>query len=220
MAGAAFMMPESENAPSLTFELSLHRAGLGLVAGLDEAGRGALAGPVTAAAVILPLDDQGTVLGALEGVRDSKQMTPDQRERALKAICDLALGWAVGSASPGEIDTLGLVPATRRAMARALAELSLAPEYLLLDYLLLPGDDRPQTALVRGDRRSLTIAAASVVAKVTRDKEMVALEDRYPGYGLAQHKGYGTADHRAALERLGPTPVHRKSYAPVAASLH
>lgn len=213
-------MPESENAPSLTFELSLHRAGLGLVAGLDEAGRGALAGPVTAAAVILPLDDQGTVLGALEGVRDSKQMTPDQRERALKAICDLALGWAVGSASPGEIDTLGLVPATRRAMARALAELSLAPEYLLLDYLLLPGDDRPQTALVRGDRRSLTIAAASVVAKVTRDKEMVALEDRYPGYGLAQHKGYGTADHRAALERLGPTPVHRKSYAPVAASLH
>ncbi len=212
-------MPEPESAPTLTFELSLHRAGVTLVAGLDEAGRGALAGPVTAAAVILPLDGEGAALGPLDGVRDSKLMTPAQRERALQKICDLALSWAVGSASSLEVDSLGLLPATRLAMARALAELSPSPEYLLLDYLLLPNDDRHQTALVKGDRLSLTIAAASVVAKVWRDREMIALEDRYPGYGLAQHKGYGTTDHRVALKRLGPTPVHRRSYAPVAAAL-
>lgn len=212
-------MTEPRNDPTLTFELSLYRAGLSLVAGLDEAGRGALAGPVTAAAVILPLEDHEPVLGGLEGVRDSKLMTPAQRERALHTICELALGWSVGSASPKEIDSMGLVPATRLAMARALAELPLSPEYLLLDYMLLPDDERPQTALVRGDRRSLSIAAASVVAKVSRDEEMVALGERYPDYDLAQHKGYGTADHRAALERLGPTPVHRRSYAPVAAAL-
>lgn len=211
-------MPEAITNPTLEFEGPLHQAGALHVAGLDEAGRGALAGPVTAAAVVLPLGDP-QALEQLSGVRDSKLLRPDQREQALGVIQRVARCWATGSASPQEVDSLGLLPATHLAMKRALGDLSVAPEHLLIDHLILPDDERPQTALVKGDRRSLTIAAASVVAKVLRDREMAELDRHHPGYGLASNKGYGTQQHRSALEQRGASPVHRRSYAPVAAVL-
>lgn len=211
-------MPEGSTNPTLDFEGPLHEAGILHIAGLDEAGRGALAGPVTAAAVMLPLDDPSALV-RLAGVRDSKLLSPEQREQALGVIQEVARCWATGSASPKEVDSLGLLPATRLAMLRALADLSVPPEHLMIDHLILPDDERPQTALVKGDRRSLTIAAASVVAKVLRDREMVELDKRYPGYGWASNKGYGTQQHRSALEQRGASPVHRRSYAPVAAAL-
>lgn len=204
--------------PTLDFEAPLHDAGIQPIAGLDEAGRGALAGPVMAAAVILPLGNSAA-LERLAGVRDSKLLSPAQRESALEVILDVAVCWATGSASPQEVDSTGLLPATRKAMERALAGLSMVPGHLLIDHLLLPEDERPQTALVKGDQRSLSIAAASVVAKVLRDRRMTDLHSRYPGYAFASNKGYGTQQHRSALQRLGPTPVHRRSYKPVAAAL-
>lgn len=211
-------MSESSGRPGLEFELPLRQAGIMNIAGIDEAGRGALAGPVTAAAVILPAAEEAT-LHALREVRDSKQMSPAQRERTFDVIKSVALCWAVAAAGPDEVDSLGLLPATRLAMRRALAGLRVPPDYLLLDHVVLTEDERPQTALVKGDSRSLSIAAASVLAKVQRDRAMIALEDSYPGYGFARHKGYGTAEHRAALQQLGPAPIHRRSYAPVAAVL-
>lgn len=218
MDGVAAISDELPTQPDLRYELGLLEGGLAAVAGLDEAGRGALAGPVVAGALLLPIDD-ASLPAQLAMVRDSKQLTADQRERALEPICAVACAWASGAASNEEIDDLGLLPATRLAMTRALANLPIAADYLLLDHMLLREDPRPQTALVRGDRISLSIAAASIIAKVTRDREMMAWEGRYPGYGLAQHKGYGTAEHRAALARLGPSPIHRHTYGPVAAVL-
>jgi ribonuclease HII len=200
--------------PDLLFEQPLWASGVLAVAGLDEAGRGAWAGPVCAAAAILPAWDD-SICARLAGVRDSKQMTPLQRTFWAAEIRAAALAWGVGFAGAGEIDALGIVPATRMAMQRALAQLWLPPRHLLLDALLLPGVPLPQTALVKGDARSLSIAAASVLAKTARDLRMSALEEIYPGYGFAAHKGYGTAEHIAALQRMGPTPVHRKSYAPL-----
>ncbi len=181
-----------------------------LVAGLDEAGRGALAGPVAAAAVILPADPE--ILPALLGVRDSKQMTPAQRRHWEERLHVQALCYAVGFASQTEIDVCGIVPATRLAMQRALSQLSVSPQHLLLDFLDLPGLSIPQTSLVKGDRRSLSIAAASVLAKTARDEFMCRLDGQYPGYGFAIHKGYGTLTHRRALQALGPSPVHRTSF--------
>jgi ribonuclease HII len=187
-----------------------------LIAGIDEAGRGAWAGPVCAGAVILPLErtDLETVL---HGVTDSKQLSPKRRETLLETIRATALSEGVGSASAAEIDALGIVPATRLAMGRAIQALSLAPEALLLDYVALPEVDLPQRSLPKADRCCLSVAAASILAKVTRDCWMVALEERHPGYGFPLHKGYGTAAHRAALKRLGPSPVHRMSWAPLRA---
>jgi ribonuclease HII len=199
-----------EPGPNLDFELGLWQSGVTRVAGIDEAGRGALAGPVSAAAVILPMD--GDLLHSLSGVRDSKQMTPAQREYWRAHILKLAAGWGVGFASAGEIDLLGILPATRLAVTRALAELCSPPDHLILDYLFLPEYPLPQTSLVKGDQRSLSIAAASVLAKTARDAELVALDDQMPGYGFARHKGYGTLAHRAALKRLGPSPVHRRTF--------
>ena len=141
-------------------------------------------------------------------MRDSKQMTPAQRQAACVRIQEVALGYAVGFAEAAEIDELGILPATRLAAWRALQALEVAPEHLLLDYLFLPEVDMPQTALIKGDCRSLSIAAASVLAKTARDARLVELEQEYPGYGFARHKGYGTAAHRAALQRLGPCPEH------------
>ena len=196
--------------PDLSFELPLWSAGLKLVAGLDEAGRGALAGPVAAAAVILPASIG--MLTALHGERDSKQMTPTQRQIWTERLHSQALCYAVGFASHAEIDVWGIVPATRLAMQRALSQLSLAPQHLLLDFLDLPGLSIPQTCLVKGDRRSLSIAAASVLAKTARDELMRHLDAQYPGYGFAFHKGYGTLAHRRALQALGPSPVHRTTF--------
>ena len=191
-------------APDLSFEQALWAAGVLRVGGIDEAGRGPLAGPVAAAVVILPPQEE--LVEQLAGVRDSKQMTPVQRQAASPRIQEIALGFAVGFAEAAEIDDLGIIPATRLAVWRALQALELIPEHLLLDHLFLPEVTISQTSLIKGDRRSLSIAAASVLAKTARDARLVELEQQYPGYGFAQHKGYGTAVHRAALQKLGPAP--------------
>jgi ribonuclease HII len=200
--------------PDLSLESPLWSAQVSFVVGIDEAGRGALAGPVTAAALILPQDP--TLALKLDGVRDSKELTPAQREGCAQRIRQVALCWGTGCANPAEIDALGIVQATRLAMQRALEQLALPPQHLLLDYLLLPECPLPQTALIKGDARSLSIAGASILAKTTRDASMCEFDGQYPGYGFAEHKGYCTRRHLSALERLGPCSIHRSSFAPVA----
>ena len=196
--------------PDLTFEKALWQAGISSVAGIDEAGRGALAGPVTAAAVILAANEKIDL--RLEGVRDSKQMTPSQRHYWSGQIKEWAVTWGVGFASAEEIDQIGILPATYLAAERALEELKIAPDHLILDYLFLSECVLPQTSLVKGDQRSLSVAAASVLAKTTRDAFMIALNEQVPGYGFDRHKGYGTAFHCAALEKLGLSPAHRQTF--------
>ena len=203
--------------PTLEQEHALLRAGHVCVAGLDEAGRGAWAGPVAAAAVILPLADPA-LPERLRGVCDSKLCTPRQRAILYGAICEAALAWAVSFVPAAQIDAIGIVPATRLAMQEAIARLAPAPGALLIDYLTLPDVRLPQRALAKGELKSLSIAAASIVAKVSRDREMIAMEEACPGYGFARHKGYGTREHRAALQRLGARPgIHRQSFAPISA---
>lgn len=198
--------------PDLFFESKLWQSGLLPVAGLDEAGRGALAGPVAVGAVILP-HDHAFLTEALAGVRDSKQMTPLERESLAPRIVEVAQTSNVGFASAEEIDTLGIVPATRLAALRALSGLSILPQYLLTDFRLeLPQLDTPQTAFVKGDAICLSIAAASVLAKTARDRLMRELDQCYEGYGLGKHKGYGTQVHRSAMKRLGISPIHRRSF--------
>lgn len=204
--------------PDLDLELQLHEGGFVEVAGLDEAGRGALAGPVVAGAVILPLGHADLIV-SLSKVRDSKLMTPRQRALAFDRIVSVALATGIGAASSAEIDTHGLIPATRLAMTRALEGLTRTPAHLLLDYMLLPEIELPQTSMAHCDARCLTVACASVLAKVSRDRLMVDLDRRFPGYGFGRHKGYATATHLSALASLGPCEAHRRSYAPVAAQL-
>lgn len=192
-------------------ELSLVAAGCVRVAGVDEAGRGAWAGPVCAAAVVLPLD-RADLPHLLDGVRDSKQLTPHRREALLSLIRSLAEGVGVGWASPAEVDELGIVEATRRAMMRAVAQLNGEVDALVIDHVRLPGLDLPQRAIPKADARCLSVAAASIVAKVERDRLMMALDQEYPGYGFARHKGYPTRAHREAVERLGLSPVHRRRW--------
>ena len=183
------------------------------IAGLDEAGRGALAGPVAVGAVVLPCDEETLLLQALAGVRDSKQMTPLARESLAPRIKEVALAWSVAFASAKEIDRLGIVPATRIAAMRALRNLSIMPHYLLTDFHLeLPQLELPQTSIVKGDAHCLSIAAASVLAKTTRDELMHELDSQYPNYGLGKHKGYGTQLHRSAMKRLGYSSIHRKTF--------
>ncbi|MGA2490947.1 MAG: ribonuclease HII [Anaerolineales bacterium] len=224
--------------PTLDFEQDLWNGGFSRIAGIDEAGRGAWAGPVYAAAVILPADPSLT--RTLERVRDSKLMTPLARETWAPRIQASALAWGVGFASQQEIDALGIIPATKMAATRALLFLSshplppdyllsaplspdplsleylipsrLSPDYLLTDYLVFPNIELPQTALIKGDRLSLSVAAASVLAKTSRDARMRELDGKYPGYGFARHKGYGTRLHREAIQRLGLCEIHRKSF--------
>jgi ribonuclease HII len=154
------------------------------------------------------------LIKALDGVRDSKEMRPADREHWEGVICETALCSAVGFASSGEIDELGIIPATRLAAMRALASLAPAPQHLLIDHISIPGAGLPETSLVKGDARSLFIACASVLAKVARDALMAELDEQHPGYGLASNKGYGTAKHLAAIEELGASPVHRMSFSP------
>ena len=197
--------------PDLTFESPLWESGLLHLAGLDEAGRGALAGPVAVGAVILP--SAPTLSSTLGGLRDSKLMTPRERSRLAPLVQACARTWGVGFASAEEIDALGIVPATRLAASRAVAALTLFPDYLLTDFRLeLPELDLPQSAIVKGDQKSLSIAAASVLAKTARDALMCELDVQYPGYGLGKHKGYGTQVHRATILRLGQSPIHRKTF--------
>ena len=197
-------------APDLCFEMPLWAAGIRIVAGIDEAGRGALAGPVAAAALVLPV--RADLCQTLNGVRDSKEMTPAERQFWAGQLRSLAQEYGVGFASHQEIDDLGIVYATHLAMQRALGLLAELPQHLLVDYLELPELHIPQTNLVKGDARSLSIAAASVLAKTARDEMMAQLDIQYPGYGFARHKGYGTEAHRQALALLGPCPIHRLSF--------
>ena len=200
--------------PDLQEELKLTAAGYARVAGLDEAGRGPWAGPVCAAAVILPLV-RADLPGLLAGVRDSKQLTPARREELLPCILQVAEAVGVGWSSPAEIDASGIGPATRRAMARAVVRLEALPDALLVDFIRLPEVDLPQQALPKADIRCLSVAAASIVAKVERDRLMVALGETFPGYGFARNKGYGTPEHREALARLGPSAIHRMTWKPI-----
>jgi len=198
--------------PNRDEELALHRQGYFLVAGVDEAGRGPLAGPVVAAAVILPLELEAPWLPL---VRDSKALSAARREWLLPRIEEVALATGVGLADPQTIDAQGIVAATRHAMDLALSSLPLQPQHLLVDFLSLRWRDIPCKAITKGDVRCLSIAAASIVAKVTRDRLMEAYDPHYPGYGFARHKGYATPEHLAAIHRLGPCPIHRHSFAPV-----
>lgn len=202
--------------PSLAHELALRERGYARVAGVDEAGRGAWAGPVMAAAVILPLAPD--VAEALRDVNDSKQLSPARRAACREVIVRVATACAVGAASAEEIDALGIVRATRLAMARAVAGLSVQPDALLIDALTLPDVSIPQRAFNFADSISLSVAAASILAKTERDALMEQLEALHPGYGFARHKGYGTRAHRQALQALGVSPAHRRSFGPVAQS--
>jgi len=203
--------------PTLEEEERLKLQGHMLIAGLDEAGRGCLAGPVVAAAAILPLAED--CLRLFAGVRDSKQLSAAKRERLYAVIMERAVGVGVGVVSVEWIDRYNILRATRLAMQQALAALPLRPTYLLLDALKLPVVRLPQLALIKGDACCLSIAAASIIAKVTRDRLMQQLDVQYPGYGFARHKGYGTTEHQAALARLGPCLAHRRTFAPVRALL-
>lgn len=208
---------------SLSHERQYMAFGCRNIVGLDEAGRGAWAGPVAVGAVCLPVGN--TQLNRLlAGVRDSKQMTPRQRKQLSERIKEIAVAWGIGHASSAEIDEWGINPATRLAMQRALDQLrQLKPEFepdcLLMDSM--PWPEAPHrcrlVSIVHGDQESLSIAAASVLAKVWRDAHMTELEIQYPGYNLGLHKGYGTAKHQAALKSLGISSIHRKSYGPVRA---
>jgi ribonuclease HII len=216
-------MPAAEPArgaarrPDLGRELALLRRGQTPIAGLDEAGRGALAGPLFAAAVILPVE-RFDLASRLDDVRDSKALTDGQRRRWSEVIRSLALAWAVGEVSSREIDVLNPLEATRLAMQRALNGLPLRPTHVLIDHLLLPNLDCEQTPVTHGDACCLSIAAASVLAKVGRDQALERLDRAYPQYGFASHKGYGTPAHLRALRRWGPSPAHRLTFAPVAAA--
>ncbi len=201
----------------LALEEALLEQGITRIAGLDEAGRGAWAGPVAAAAVILPLD-RPDLLQVLEGVTDSKQLSPERREALAPLIKEVALAWSVGRCTSKEIDEIGIIAATKKAMERALRKLDIDPEHLLIDALTLDEGVMPlaqQTRVIKGDQRSLSIAAASILAKVTRDRFMVALDEQYPEYGFAAHKGYGTSQHRDGLGEHGPCSAHRHSFKPI-----
>jgi ribonuclease HII len=204
--------------PSLALEYELRDAGLLHIAGIDEAGRGAWAGPVVAAAVILPLN-KFNLATSLCDVRDSKMMTPTQRVVSYSRIQEIALSIGLGEASSEEVDQLGIIGATHQAMYRAIRALSIPPQHVLIDHLELPNLAVTQTALSKGDKDVLSIAAASIIAKVSRDEIMMDLDNQYPDYGFAHHKGYGTLQHQNTLSEFGPSSVHRKTFTPVANQL-
>jgi ribonuclease HII len=201
----------------LDFEQLFIGRGFQYIAGVDEVGRGSWAGPLVAAAVILPLNNPGA-LRILQCVRDSKLLDPRLRRELREKIESVAIGIGLGQVSEGVIDEIGLSEANRRAMLDAVANLFPAPDALLLDFVRLPTCSLPQMAFPRADRHSLSVAAASIVAKVFRDRCMETLAREYPGYGFERHKGYGTPLHRAALQAQGPSPLHRMTVRPVAAS--
>lgn len=198
--------------PSLIEENGLSAQGCRLIAGIDEAGRGALAGPVVAAAVILP---QFMDSPWLKSVRDSKEISPAKRERLFVLIEEEAVAIGVGTVAPKIIDSINILNATKVAMCQAVEQLAWSPDFLLIDRLTLPQLRISQKGITRGDKLCLSIACASIIAKVTRDRIMIKLDRRYPRYGLAQHKGYGTRQHFSRLCEHGPSPIHRYSFAPI-----
>ncbi|MBO0683601.1 MAG: ribonuclease HII [Candidatus Dormibacteraeota bacterium] len=187
--------------------------GYAVVAGIDEVGLGPLAGPAVAGAVVLRIGER------LPGLNDSKQLTPEQRERLDRLIRRRAVAWGIGAVGPEEIDRHGLTRARQRAMQAAVASLHLPAEYLLVDAWDVPELPLPQLCVVKGDSSCASIMAASIVAKVYRDRLMVEYDQQYPGYGFAGHKGYATRAHKLALWELGPSPIHRMSWAPIRAVL-
>jgi ribonuclease HII len=189
------------------FESAAWRRGVTRLAGVDEAGRGPLAGPVVAAAVVLAPGAR------IAGVDDSKRVEPEERQRLFEIIQARAVGVGIGIVDHVTIDRINILQATRLAMARALAALHVEPELVLTDFVEVPGLRCPQRNLVEGDRRSASVAAASIIAKVTRDRIMVAADRDFPVYGFGRHKGYATPEHREALERHGPCPLHRRTFA-------
>ena len=198
--------------PSFAEEQRLAEQGYRFIAGIDEVGRGPLAGPVVAAAVILHpnLDARWLTL-----VRDSKQLTPRRREFLSLLIEEAAIGIGIGLLPPDAIDAQGIMRATRLAMCSAVENLPHPPDFLLIDHIRLPELSVPQKNITRGDSLSLSIACASIVAKVTRDRIMTALDEAYPNYGFARHKGYATREHLSNLRRWGVCPIHRRCFAPV-----
>ena len=205
-------MKNNLQVPSLEEEKLFQAQGYHHVAGIDEVGRGPLAGPVVAAAVILP---HNIDLPWLQLVRDSKQLTPPRREFLFHHIHEVAVGIGIGMAGSEVIDSQGIIVATRLAMKLAIDQLQPPPESLLIDHMSLPEVKLPQKGITKGDSCCLSIACASIIAKVTRDRLMVELDETYPGYRFAAHKGYGTREHLACLHRLGPSPIHRRSFKPV-----
>ena len=201
--------------PDLSLESGLLRRGVRFVAGVDEAGRGPLAGPVVAAAVILPPDLTGSETW-LQFLDDSKRLSHARRERAVDVVHRHALAVGVGMVGPEDIDDMGIGRAALAAMLQAVGQLALEPGHLLLDFIHVRECPYNYDTIVKGDSRSYSIAAASNVAKVTRDRLMVEAEKTYPGYNFARHKGYPTKVHFERLNELGPCPIHRRSFAPVA----
>jgi len=206
--------------PTFAFERPLWRQGLELVAGVDEVGRGPLAGPVAAAAVILPPSARADARPSgrfrwLRRVRDSKQLAAPAREELTALIHRHALAAAVAFVPVEHVDRIGIAEASRQAMLAALGDLACRPQHVLIDAFHLRACRLPQTAIIGGDALSLSIACASIIAKVARDAVMAEHDGRYPGYGFATNKGYGTPEHFDALDRLGPCPLHRRSFSPV-----
>lgn len=197
--------------PTFKEECILIEAGFSRIAGVDEVGAGCLAGPVFAAAVILPTNSRIAL------IRDSKLLSGAQRDRVVRDIERKSVAWAIGMASPAEIDDVNVRQACALAMRRAVEALGEPPQYVLVDGYGVPGFPCPHKSIVKGDRLVKSIAAASIIAKVARDAFMADMDALYPGYGFAEHKGYATETHRTALTRLGPCALHRRSYEPVRA---
>jgi ribonuclease HII len=215
-AGSAGLRPTlSKWIPDVSEELAAYAAGSSAVAGVDEVGRGAWAGPLVAAAVVLP-DPRDGLADALRGVNDSKLLAPTRREAFYTVIVSIAISVGVGYVAAPELDLLGLTAAGELAMVRAVRGLAVEPDLLLVDGVRIRSYPSRQKAIVHGDGRCLSIAAASIVAKVVRDRWLCDLDARYAGYGLSSNKGYGAISHRRALERAGSAPIHRRSYAPIA----
>lgn len=210
-------LARTRNRPSWAEEKALGAQGYQLIAGIDEAGRGALAGPVVAAAVILPRQLDA---GWLNQVKDSKQLSSAQRELLFPLIKEMAASVGIGIVHHEAIDTQNILRATRLAMKLAIEQLSPAPDSLLIDGMRLSEVPLPQKGITNGDELCFSIACASIMAKVSRDRLMIELDSTYTGYGLAKHKGYGTKEHLACLRRLGPCPIHRQSFRPVKEIIH
>lgn len=200
-------------AEMLSIEAGLFKKGFRLVAGVDEAGRGPLAGPVVAAAVVFEQDKYPA------GIRDSKQLSPKLRDELFLKICEKALGVGVGIVNEQTIDRINILQAAHSAMLKAIASLEKKPDFVLIDGILAPKSSFPQKAVAGGDSKSISIAAASIIAKVSRDRIMMEHNARFPEYGFGEHKGYGTRAHMESLRKFGPCRIHRKSFRPVAEAL-
>lgn len=216
MVGSYNLM-NNHHKPSFAEEKLLEAQGYRLVAGIDEVGRGALAGPVAAAAVILPCDVDVHWLGQ---VKDSKQLSPSNRELLFGYIQGVSVAIGIGISDHDVIDAHGIAKATRLAMKSAVEQLTPQPQYLIIDYIRLPEVSIPQKGITGGDSLCLSIACASIIAKVARDRLMVEFDRVYQGYGLARHKGYGTEEHLSCLKKLGPCPIHRRSFRPLKDMVH